>query len=407
MNKQEALNNIRTQFVAKTQAQRDALASINNNFTITSDSLKNNPPITPPITPDNTNVNGVTDTVASGIASNLDTLTRERDAKQKALENSQADIKKLMGELTGKTADTQTANETAGVNAAQAKESETVKQIASLKAQADSLNREAQAIPIQTQNQFANSGATDRGVSPITTAKLRDNALKALSLGQQADIASAKLTGSQIDLQNAKDKAQQIVDLKYNPILQEIKNKQQQYDFIKGNLSTAEKKRGEALQVSLNREANKIKKQKEDESNLNKLKIEVIKDYPQKANLLDNVKTYRDALEIATNIAQTTPKKSTLTEGQKKTQIFNSYKDVFKRGVVDSKGNTVIDSNGFVTPEAWKEIINSYPGSRADFIRKYGYLLYSKDLGAYGLTQTEQRLINGTPSSSSSSGRTV
>ena len=207
---------------------------------------------------DTTSTDGVADSVASSIAGQFDNLNAQVTAGQQNLESSQTDITSLMNDLTGITADTQAAETASGVDTATANQNASLNQIASLNAQASSLNREAQAIPLQVQQQFANTGATDRGIAPITAGKLRENALRALSIGQQSDIAMANLTGSQVALQSAKDKAQKIIDLKYEPLKAELKIKQQQYDFIKDNLTTAEKKRGEALQIKLTKEAKEL-----------------------------------------------------------------------------------------------------------------------------------------------------
>jgi hypothetical protein len=70
-------------------------------------------------------------------------------------------------------------------NAAQAK-------LQGIGAQLAGVNAEAQAIPIQIQQEFAGRGATRAGTAPIESARLRDNALKALPLQAQAMAAQAE-----------------------------------------------------------------------------------------------------------------------------------------------------------------------------------------------------------------------
>lgn len=176
--------------------------------------------------------------------------------------NDASDILTLMQDLTGKAQDTATANETAGVNKATEEQNKFGTQLADLNAQATSLNREAQAIPIQVQQDFRNTGATDRGVAPITTGRLRENALRALSIGQQSDIAAAALTGSQIRLQAAKDKAQQMIDIKYKPMEDALAIKKQQYDFNKDILERYDKKRAEALNLTIKKEERDLEEKK-------------------------------------------------------------------------------------------------------------------------------------------------
>lgn len=201
-------------------------------------------PVTPvaiPTSPaDTTNYKSITD----GVIGNLGALTQQTNVAQGNVDNSQKGIIDTMGALLGKTADTQAANESSGLNDA-------TKQLNLLNAQAQSLNREAQATPIQTQQRNANTGATDAGVAPQNTAALRENALKALSIAQQADIATANYTA-------AKDKAQQIIDLKYKPEEAKLELRKQQYEFAKDALAAYDKKRADALGVALKKEENEL-----------------------------------------------------------------------------------------------------------------------------------------------------
>src|SRR6185436_6832415 len=161
-------------------------------------------------TPDTTNYPSITGGVTDSIINDYTALNNQLTASQNQQNKTGTEITNLMEQLTGRTADTAAANETAGVNTETANLNRYVQQLADLNAKASSLNREAQAIPIQTQERNANTGATDRGVAPQDAGALRLNALKALSIGQQSDIAAAAATGSQLRLQAAKDKAQQI-----------------------------------------------------------------------------------------------------------------------------------------------------------------------------------------------------
>lgn len=222
-------------------------------------------PVTP--TPDNTNYSGMTSGITQSI---IDSYKAYNTAQQSAQTNQQTtgqSILDYMKQLEGKTADTQAANDAAGVTAERENIRKYAQQLADLNAQASSLNRESQAIPLQTQENNRNTGATDAGIAPQNAGALRLNALKALSIGQQSDIAAAAATGSQLRLDAAKDKAQQIIDLKYKPIEDEIALKQKQYDLNKDTLDSIDKKRSEALQVALNKEAqdlaDKKAKQKE------------------------------------------------------------------------------------------------------------------------------------------------
>ena len=86
------------------------------------------------------------------------------------------------------------------------------------------------------------------------------------------------------------------------------------------------------------------------------------------------------------------------TEAERKQQALQAYSTAFVVGAKLSDGTPILDNNGFITPIAWKQAIADYKGDRADFIKKYGYLVYQKDGvvdSKYGLTTQEQKLITG------------
>ena len=248
----------------------DTLPVYNN--TITPGQLSPVAPIKTVDTPvDSTNYAGITGGVADSIINEYNNLNTKLTSAQNTQDKSGQSIIDLMGTLTGKTADTQEANRLAGVDTETANLNKYAEQLAGLNAQATSLNREAQAIPLQVQEQFKNTGATNRGVAPIETGKLRENAIRALSIAQQSDIAAAAATGSQLRLNAAKDKAQQIVDLKYKPLEDALAIKKQQYELNKDVLSSIDKKRTEALNIALKREEQVIA----DKKDLEKYKTEL------------------------------------------------------------------------------------------------------------------------------------
>lgn len=248
---------------------------------ITSEQLKPSSPLVIPPTPQNTN-NDLG--IIAGIAGNLATLTGQQTAQEQAQKTSQNDITSLMEQLSGKTADTQTANEVSGLNAS-------TKQLNDLNAQAQSLYRESQAIPIQIQQQFEGQGATAGGVAPLQTSALRNNALKALSIAQQTDIAQANYT-------SAKDKAQQIVDLKYKPLEDQLAIKQQIYTFNKDALERIDKKRADALNVAIEQEKQAIADKKTEEKGIQDIKL-TMASYGADVSKLDGAKTIDEALEMA------------------------------------------------------------------------------------------------------------
>lgn len=66
-------------------------------------------------------------------------------------------------------------------------------------------------------------------------------------------------------------------------------------------------------------------------------------------------------------------------------------------------GNTPVDSNGYITPEAWNMLIKEAPSeglNRSEFIKQFGYLVYRDTKNgipsSYKITPAEEKLITGT-----------
>ena len=230
---------------------------------ITADSLKQQKALTiPTFTPSNVDLNAISTPITTGIANDYTALQKQLDlANQQQTKGAQEQID-IMQVLTGRTADLQQAQEQAGVNTETANLNKYAEQLANLNAQASALNREAQAIPIQIEQESQGRGRTVAGVAPLEAARLRENALRALSIGQQADIAAAAATGSQLRLNAAKEKAQQVVDLKYKPLEDQLAIKKQTYELNKDLLASVDKKRAEALNVAIQKEQKDLEEKK-------------------------------------------------------------------------------------------------------------------------------------------------
>ena len=231
-------------------------------------------------------VQGATSSVA-GQYEAINKQLEQAQAEQKALAESQLS---LQNALLGKTADTQAFQDQAGVNTETAKLNTYAQTLADLNAQATSLQREAQAIPIANRLQYQQGGiaGTESQVRNVNYDQLQQNALKALSIAQQADIASAALTGSQIKLQAAKDKAQQMVDLKYKPIEDQLAIKKQQYELNKDILNQIDKKRTETLNLAIKKEEQQIAEQKETEKSISDIGM-TLRKYGVSDSVIKNV----------------------------------------------------------------------------------------------------------------------
>lgn len=226
--------------------------------TITSNNLKT--PTTVPIaTP-----TGKFDATSS-ISNTLADLTTQQNTAQTQLDafnkqgketaSSVANLQTLLG---NKGADITKTYDEQGVT-------KVYNQLADLNAQATGLKNEASAIPIQIQNEATGQGQTDAGVAPIQTARLRDNALKALSLGQQAAIATAQYD-------KAKNYADQLVTAKYDQIEADIQAKLTNLSSLREfDLTPAQTKLADVTTKRLKFEEMQVQENKKKEQDINNL----------------------------------------------------------------------------------------------------------------------------------------
>lgn len=134
-------------------------------------------------------------------------------------------------------------------------------QLSDINAQAVGLQNEAQAIPIANRMNYQKGGiaGTDSQVNNVNYDQLQQNALKALSLGQQAAIVSGQYD-------KAKNYADQIVNAKYDKIKADIDAKLSNLQSLeKYTLAPAEKKVAEATTARLNKEKQDAEKKIADE----------------------------------------------------------------------------------------------------------------------------------------------
>jgi hypothetical protein len=243
------------------------------------------PPVAPTVDP-STYTTPVT-TTAQYVS---DAVQQQADyeAKLASANNQVTDYSNLINQLGGKGADTATAYETGGVNKSAA-------QLNSLNAQMVGLNNEAQAIPIQIQQNATGQGVTDRGVAPIQAARLRENALKALSLGQQAAVAKA-------DYDTAKSLADQQVALKYAPIEAAIAAKKAQLDYL-GTLvlTPAQEKAKAAKELAVKAQERDLADKKAEEKAINDLMINAAQVAPK--NVLAQAQAIKDKGGTSTQVA--------------------------------------------------------------------------------------------------------
>lgn len=220
-------------------------------------------PVTP--TPDTTNYGAIQSNIGDTIAADFNSANQAKIDQENLLKQNAKDVlDATTASLSGKSDFTRNANETTGVNAATSDVTKYASQLAELNGQMTSLNREASKIPLQIENQSIGQGITLASQGVQTNDALRNNAIKALSIAQQADVASAALTGSQFRLKAAQDKVAQMVDLEFKPKEDALALKKQQYELNKEALTAIDKRRTEALGVALKKEEQKLAEEKAD-----------------------------------------------------------------------------------------------------------------------------------------------
>ncbi len=182
--------------------------------TLTSQNMSSASPVVLPTKTDNTDyqsiLNGATSQVNS-IQSQLDKYNTDQANQAKIAadtaktpDTTQSLMDKLKGLFPGAPAQ-QTYNPNSNTDVATAKADLTAKnqavqsatdELNNINAQIKQITDQATAIPIQAQTDATGRGITSAGLAPITSAQLRDNALKAIPLQGQAYIAQAKLASA-------------------------------------------------------------------------------------------------------------------------------------------------------------------------------------------------------------------
>ena len=292
------------------------------NQTITTNSLKQTTPVNLS-TPQYSTSPSLDISTALADVTNMATQakTAEEQAKQNAEQarggiGSVYDILAgLQSEQGGKAKDTASTYESQGIN-------KLFNQMSDLNVQAQGLQREAQAIPIQVQQESVGQGRTMAGAAPLEAGRLRENALKALSLGQQAAIVSGQYD-------KAKNYADQLVNAKYDQIKADIEAKKTNIEkYEKLVLTPAEKKLAEATKTRLDAELLANEKKAESEKDLQNLSLSIAKNgAPQNVvSKIANAKSFNEAVIAAAPYMQSLEDKADLN--YKLAQTAKIYNDM-------------------------------------------------------------------------------
>lgn len=223
------------------------------------------------------------------------------------------------------------------------------------------INQQMAERGAQFTKEIAQLPGQGRGLTTAVVGAQTDRArrIAAVELGGLASIASAV----QGNLTLARDQAKRTVDFEFAPVEQEIANLERKLEVNKENLTAAETRRAEALQITLDERKRVIAEQKADKNEILNIAAQAAANNADNATLqrINQAKTPQEALQIAGSVLgadfrqkmeqqkfnndiamQELAMKSSLN----KAQIANIYSEIQKR--VDE--NKPIDVNTLVAP---------------------------------------------------------
>lgn len=249
------------------------------------------------------------------VTKTLDQYIKEAQSAQKSAAEVQQDaltarLSELVGQTAGQAQALSTAEAEQGVPELTKQLQDINNQIKTIMAEQNALNVEAKGKPI-TMSSIIGEQAQ---INAVMDAKI-------YTLSAQAQALQGNIT-------LAKENAQKAVDLKYAPILEELKIKQAQLELIQPTLTKEEKIKADAL-------AQKNK----DEANALQLQIANQKD--QNATLLNLMQSYPDARITLSDTLESANTKITNNSAIYKDKIKNAGSGTGRTGVLASLPTSV------------------------------------------------------------------
>ena len=202
--------------------------------TISSESLKETPSLNIPPTPPQRDYSG-------GIDAGLQSLLQSFNAQTEQETTStdlQSRVLSSIERLGGQTAKKQQLEQEAGLPGQRQDLQNVINQL-------QGLQKEAQAIPLQIQEEFKGVGATSGGAAPIQASRLRENAIKSLGLAAIGQTLQGNISLAEQSIQSA-------LDAEFEPVKTELEVLKQAYTFNKEALERIDKKRADNLNIVLN-----------------------------------------------------------------------------------------------------------------------------------------------------------
>ena len=136
--------------------------------------------------------------------------------------------------------------------------------------QLQGLQKEALAIPLQIQQEFAGRGVTKGGVAPIETGRLRENTIKSLGLAAIGQTLQGNITLANQTIQNA-------LDAEFEPERQKLATLEKLYTFNRDALERIDKKKADKLQLTLSERSRVLSEQRADREYSSQLMLSAAK----------------------------------------------------------------------------------------------------------------------------------
>lgn len=285
--------------------------------------------------------------------------------------------------------------------------------LATLTAQLNGINGGATSKNLSLENE--GGAITTTGVATSSAENIRDAAIQAIPLqtqilGAQAKVAAAQgnATLSQQILTQAQDQVDKVFQLQTNDATQ-------QYNYQKSIIDTyysyATTEQQTALDALKTKQAQDFTTQQNNLNEGQSLANEAISNGeagiagkilaldPTSSTYLADLAKLSSQITSKATATSTSTGNTPATAAERQTASVANFTAAFVPGAKLPDGTPVIDQNGFITPVAWKQAVADAPAegiSRTDFIKQFGYLLYSTNGvidPSYGLTAVEQKLI--------------
>jgi len=204
---------------------------------ISSGSLSDEEELQVPDAPQSTDYTGVVDQQIAGLqqgVADLDSQVAGTEAESDELRSQLLQSLEVLGTEKAKT---QELEQQAGLDIQR-------KELQNVINELQTLQKEASAIPLAIQEEFAGRGVTAGGVEPIQTSRLRQNAIKSLSLSAIGQTLQGNISLAEQTIQRA-------IDAEFEPERQKLQILGQLYQFNREDLERVDKKRADAMGIML------------------------------------------------------------------------------------------------------------------------------------------------------------